>query len=60
MSFTHTPQYMRDWRLRQMFRVGNRDSNAKYRCADCTVEVCKGAVRCRICGSRAREARAKA
>lgn len=60
MTFTHTPAYARDWRLRVANRWNRRPSNAKYRCVDCTVEVCKGAVRCSNCGMRAAKARVRA
>ena len=60
MSSSHTAEYMRDWRLRIRFRASNRPSNAKYRCADCAIEVCKGAKRCKPCGARVMPSRRKA
>lgn len=60
MTFVATPEYRRRWKQRQRDTFIARPSNAKYRCADCTVEVCKGAVRCRICTARNAPSRRKA
>lgn len=57
MTFLADRAYHRAWEQRQRDRHVARPSNAKYRCVDCRVEVCKHARRCRICGYRARQAR---
>lgn len=60
MTFKFTEAYRRDWKLRQQLRYNPRPSNAKNRCADCRVEVCKGATRCSHCSARNAPSRRKA